>query len=146
MIPPSQLHTSLPPAPFGDGISDGHTYVVLSEEELQAEAFELYRTNYMTDYNTESAEVYHEFKLRVSIYESASVTTDSPQTIRSRIQQLWATIRNIYFIETDAERHARVTAQLRLEIAELTARLKRSRSPDPLKPDKHPKYDEENKG
>jgi hypothetical protein len=67
MIPPSQLHTPLPLAPFGDGISDGHTYVVLSEEELQAEAFELYRTDYMTDYNTESAEVYHEFKLRACL-------------------------------------------------------------------------------
>jgi hypothetical protein len=33
MILPSHLHTPLPPAPFGDGISDGHTYVVLSEEE-----------------------------------------------------------------------------------------------------------------
>jgi hypothetical protein len=62
------------------------------------------------------------------------------------MQQLWATIRNIYFIEMDAERHARVTTQLRLEIAELTARLKRPRSPEPLKPDNHPKHDEENKG
>jgi hypothetical protein len=44
MIPPSQLHTPLPPAPFEGGISDSHTYVILSEEELQAEAFELYRT------------------------------------------------------------------------------------------------------
>jgi hypothetical protein len=65
MIPPSQLHTPLPPAPFGDGISNGHTYVVISKEELQAEALELYWTDYMTDYNSESAEVYHEFKLRV---------------------------------------------------------------------------------
>jgi hypothetical protein len=103
--------------------------------------------HYMTNYNSESAEVFHEFKLRVSIHELANVTTESPQTIRSRMQQLWVAIRNIYFIETDAERHARVTAQLRLEIAKLTARLKRPRSPEPSKAEKHPKhYDEENKG
>jgi hypothetical protein len=100
----------------------------------------------MTDYNTESAEVYHEFKLRVSIHGPSSPTTENPQNIRSRMQQLWATIRNIYFIETDAERHARVTTQLRLEIAELTARLKRPHSLESPKPDKHPKIDEENKG
>ncbi len=102
MIQPSQLHTPLPSAPFIDGISNGHTYVVVSEEELQAEAFELYRTDYMTDYNTE------EFKLRACLNSrTSSPTTESPQNIRSRMQQLWATIRNIYFIETDAERHVR---------------------------------------
>jgi hypothetical protein len=130
MLPASQLHTPLPLSPFGDGISDSHTYVVISETELQAEAFKLYRTKYMTDYNTEPADA----------------TTESPQIIQSSMQRLWATIRNSYFIETDAERHTRATAQLRLEIAELTAKLKRPRSPEPPKPNKHPKHAEENKG
>ncbi len=161
-----------PPAPTQVPATDGPAYVVTmptpdpaygstflvhqhlvhtSHAEMLAEAFELYKQDYIREYNMTSIERFQVFKASFTIIdEPTNANDEQPDQMRNRIAKDWRTRRLLFFEENEEQRQERELQELNLQINALRKQLKRAHTARDESgadmPKRHQGDNQENKG
>jgi hypothetical protein len=124
---PAYLVTTPTPAPvYGSTFLVHQHRVQTSHAEMLAEAFEVYKEDYVREYNETSTDRFQAFKASFTIVEEPlNVTEEQPHQLRNRIAKDWRIRRLLFFEENEEQRLEREMHELDLQITALRKQLKR---------------------
>ncbi len=118
---------------------------------MLAEAFEVYKADYMREYEETSTERFQVFKTSFTIVdEPINATEEQPHQLRNQITKDWRIRRLLFFEENEEQRHERELHELDLQMTTLRMQLKRAYPVDDKSgadmPKRHQGDNQENKG
>jgi hypothetical protein len=91
---------------------------------MLAEAFEVYKEDYVREYNETSTERFQVFKASFTIGNEPLNATEQPHQLRNRIAKDWKIRRLLFFEENEEQRQERELHEMNLQITALRKQLK----------------------